>query len=124
MQRNRYGTATDPYVSDKTTQEIYDASRAGKIVYVKDLVFSYTLSVSQPILARFDNVSGSSDRYLIIQSNGTIHKGTLPFEMTTNKVTSLSSSSTNTQYPSAKCVYDLIGDVQTVINNINAIVGE
>ncbi len=27
-------------------------------------------------------------------------------ETTTNKVTSLSSSSTNTQYPSAKCVYD------------------
>lgn len=37
-------------------------------------------------------------------------------EVTTNKVTSLSSSSTNTQYPSAKCVYDLIGDVETLIN--------
>ena len=118
------GTATDPYVSDKTTQEIYDASRAGKIVYVKDLIFSYTLSASQPPLARFDNVSGSSDRYLIILSNGTIYKGTLPFELTTDKVTSLSSSSTDKQYPSAKCVYNLIGDVQTVINNINAIVGE
>jgi hypothetical protein len=30
------------------------------------------------------------------------------FEKTTNKVTSLSSSSTNTQYPSAKCAYDAI----------------
>ena len=32
-------------------------------------------------------------------------------EVTTNKVTSLSSSSTDTQYPSAKCVYDYIGNV-------------
>lgn len=36
-------------------------------------------------------------------------------EVTTNKVTSLSASSTDTQYPSAKCVYDLIGDVETIL---------
>ena len=36
-------------------------------------------------------------------------------EDTTNKVTSLSSSSTDTQYPSAKCVYDLIGDIETLL---------
>lgn len=38
------------------------------------------------------------------------------FEQTSNKVTSISSSSTDTQYPSAKCVYDLVGDVETLIN--------
>ena len=37
-------------------------------------------------------------------------------EVTGNKVTSLSSQSTDTQYPSAKCVYDLVGDVETLIN--------
>ena len=31
------------------------------------------------------------------------------FEQKSNKVTSISSSSTDTQYPSAKCVYDAIG---------------
>jgi hypothetical protein len=36
-------------------------------------------------------------------------------EDTTNKVTSLSSSSTDTQYPSAKCVYDLVGDIETLL---------
>ena len=35
-----------------------------------------------------------------------------------NKVTSLSASSTDTQYPSAKCVYDLIGDVETILASI------
>ena len=33
-------------------------------------------------------------------------------------VTSLSSASTNTQYPSAKCVYDIIGDVETLLSEV------
>lgn len=37
------------------------------------------------------------------------------FEQLTNKVTSVSSSSTNTQYPTAKCLYDLVGDVATLL---------
>ena len=41
-------------------------------------------------------------------------------ESTTNKVTSLSSSSTDDQYPSAKCVYDLVGNVESLLNNINS----
>ncbi len=36
-------------------------------------------------------------------------------ETTDNKVTSLSSASTHDQYPSAKCVYDIIGDVETLL---------
>ena len=39
-------------------------------------------------------------------------------ETTDNKVTSLSSASTHDQYPSAKCVYDIIGDVETLLANI------
>ena len=35
-------------------------------------------------------------------------------EIQSNKVTSISSSSTDTQYPSAKCVYDAINEVQTL----------
>lgn len=42
------------------------------------------------------------------------------YEEKENKVTSLSSSSTDTQYPSAKCVYDLVGDVESLLNNINS----
>lgn len=37
-------------------------------------------------------------------------------QTTSNLVTSLSSSSTDAQYPSAKCVYDLLGDVESLIN--------
>ena len=39
-------------------------------------------------------------------------------QTTTNLVTSISSASTDTQYASAKCVYDIIGDVETLLSNI------
>ena len=41
-------------------------------------------------------------------------------ENISNKVTSLSSNSTDTQYPSAKCVYDLIGDIDTLLTALNS----
>lgn len=37
---------------------------------------------------------------------------------TSNLVTSLSAESTDTQYPSAKCVYDLLGDIETLLSQI------
>ena len=46
-------------------------------------------------------------------------------EMTSNKTTSISSSSTDTQYPSAKATYDYvdtkIGDIDTALDNIIAL---
>jgi hypothetical protein len=39
-------------------------------------------------------------------------------ENISNKVASISSSSTDTQYPSAKCVYDLVGDIETILTSI------
>lgn len=49
------------------------------------------------------------------------NKPTIPsiagLENTSNKVTSLSSASTNTQYPSAKCVYDGLGGKQDTIDS-------
>lgn len=44
----------------------------------------------------------------------------LSIQSTNNLVTSLSSNNTNTQYPSAKCVYDLIGNIETVLQTINS----
>ena len=39
-------------------------------------------------------------------------------EVTSNKVTSLSSESTDTEYPSAKCVYDMVGNVESLLAEI------
>lgn len=52
----------------------------------------------------------------VVDENGdTINTWLTGKESTSNKVTSLSSASTDTQYPSAKCVYDLLGDVESLI---------
>ena len=40
-------------------------------------------------------------------------------ENANNKVTSISSSSTDLQYPSAKCVWDIVGDVESALAAIN-----
>lgn len=40
------------------------------------------------------------------------------YELLSNKVTSLSNTSTDTEYPSAKCVYDIIGDVESLLGGI------
>ena len=37
------------------------------------------------------------------------------FENSNNKVITLTNESTDTQYPSAKCVYDLVGNVETLL---------
>ena len=48
--------------------------------------------------------------------SGSYSSGT--YILTANIVTSLSSQSTDTQIPSAKCVYDLIGDVETLLSEV------
>lgn len=50
----------------------------------------------------------------------TEHQSLSGYEQISNKVTSLSSSSTDMQYPSAKCVYDLVGDIESALNTINS----
>lgn len=56
-------------------------------------------------------------RYVVTASI-IVNAGTAGVQLTSNLVTSLDSSSTNTQYPSAKCVYDIIGDVETLLSEV------
>lgn len=41
-------------------------------------------------------------------------------QTTSNLVTSVSSSSTNAQYPSAKLFYDTVGDVESILQTLNS----
>ena len=41
------------------------------------------------------------------------------FEDSNNKVTSLNAQSTDTQYPSAKAVYDMVGNVESLLTAAN-----
>lgn len=42
-------------------------------------------------------------------------------ESSSNKVTSISSASTDTQYPSAKCVYDIVGNIESTLQAIRGV---
>ena len=67
------------------------------------------------------NVEDTGDNYAWTGTEWDKLGGTIDVsgkEDKSNKVTSLSSSSTDTQYPSAKCVYDLIGDIATALDTI------
>ena len=54
--------------------------------------------------------------------NDLSNKPTIPSiagcELTANKVTSLTAQSTDTQYPSAKCVYDIVGNIESALTTI------
>lgn len=51
-------------------------------------------------------------------TNSRLNNTLTNYELKSNKVTSLSSTSTDNEYPSAKCVYDIIGDVESLLGGI------
>lgn len=76
------------------------------------------ISGKQDALVSGTNIKTINNESILGSGNITISGGSGDVsgkEDKSNKVTSLSSSSTDTQYPSAKCVYDLIGDVESLL---------
>lgn len=75
-------------------------------------------------MADLNLVAGTNITLVQSDDNLTINSttDTSGLESTSNKVTSISSSSTDTQYPSAKCVYDIVGNVETLLETLD--VGE
>ena len=55
--------------------------------------------------------------YKITKAN--LFSGLTNIEYTTNKTTSISSSSTDEQYPSAKAVYTVIGDIESILEELD-----
>ena len=68
----------------------------------------------------YDPVSTNAQSGVAIAGAGflTSHQDISDKQDVSNLVTSLSASSTDTQYPSAKCVYDMIGDIEAVLATI------
>lgn len=56
----------------------------------------------------FTNISGNYEQHIRVNTSNEWTGSGVTMEVTSNKVTSLSSASTDTQYPSAKCVYDAL----------------
>lgn len=99
-----------------------------KVVHGRDIAtigaqIVAALAAKQNTLVSGTNIKTINNESILGQGNIEISGGdTSVCELLANKVTSLSSSSTDTQYPSAKAVYSLIGDIESVLNAI--IVGQ
>lgn len=88
-------------------------------VTIGDIGVVYEISDGEESLSagRFENYYAGTNISIV---DGTINN-TLDVsgkENTSNKVTTLSSSSTDTQYPSAKCVYDLVGNIESLLQEV------
>lgn len=75
---------------------------------------------SMVVNGRYD--SSTKKVVLTLQNGNTIEFSVADLisglESTSNKVTSISASSTNTQYPTAKCVYNLVGNIESLLSSI------
>lgn len=102
--------------------EISFGMNAGNAIYLG--YDNRTGSTAVPSVYNFGNGTGSTGATSgTIQCGSVVENGTAlssKYEAKSNKVTSLSSSSTDTEYPSAKCVYDMIGDVESLLTAINS----
>lgn len=93
------GTIPSPF-------KLYYYSTNRNLFFVFDDATTCRVNVS-----RLDNGKVNIDNDEYAGTQVTIKK----FQSTSDKVTSLSASSTDTEYPSAKCVYDLVGDIETLL---------
>lgn len=70
----------------------------------------------------FTHISDGNEYIPVVVENTFVQVcKTTKIEVTDNKVTSLSSSSTNTQYPSAKVVYDELLNKENIINKVTSL---
>ena len=82
-----------------------------------DLTNKPTIPVVPTNVSAFTNDAGYLTSAPVTSVNGQTGEVT-GLQTTANKVTSLSSSSTDTHYPSAKCVYDLVGNIEALLASI------
>ena len=99
-------------ISNKITMRMYGAEFYTSGTLISKLIPCYR--ISDNVIGVYDIVSNT---FLTNAGTGVFGKGAniSGKEDTANKVTSLSSSSTDTEYPSAKCVYDIVGDVESAL---------
>ena len=67
----------------------------------------------------YDGTSTNAQSGVAIAGAGFLTSSALSgYQTTSNLVTSISSQSTDIQYPSAKCVYDIIGNIESLLAQV------
>ena len=110
--------ATNPNKIAKTVKitkaQLETIAGGGSVTVGSD---TYTADLNATYLTPDDSVSYEAQN--LSSSQKAQARTNIGAEAVANKVTSLSNASTDTEYPSAKCVYDLVGDVETLLTTLN-----
>lgn len=126
------GTSASPFTCDKTTAQIYEAAQAGKQVYVVTDGIFLPLSFVSEHAARFtkmtstdttDGMQGSA-ALVTVRSDGKVSAKQTGLEQTSNKVNTISASSTVAEYPSAKAVWNAIPHPEAKTDAMTQAVGK
>lgn len=110
---------SDPsYIKNKPTLGTMAAESASDYTPTSDLATVATTGDYDDLLNKPTIPTDTSD---LTNSAGYITSSALSgYQTTSNLVTSISSLSTDSQYPSAKLLYDTVGDIETILNDINS----
>ena len=104
--------------SDKYEEYVYDSTKQDPWVKIGDTSIDlsgyYTSQQTDAAITAALNAALAD--YTTTTNLTTLLSGK---EDASNKVTSISAQSTDAQYPSAKCVYDVVGNIGTILDNIN-----
>lgn len=103
---NVTNTSSDAYIKNKPTIPIKTSDLTNDSGFLTSAVTTFNgqsgaVTYSAPV----SSVNGQTGAVTGLQT-------------TANLVTSVSSSSTDSQYPSAKCLYDMVGDIETLLASI------
>ena len=104
---------------------LVDQAKANTLYYSKQQKLIFTYKTSDPYFepTSYTNTSQLTNGAAFVNATtmaSEINSAVETKEDASNKVTSLTSSSTDTQYPSAKAVYDYVGDVVGDIDTLLA----
>ena len=91
-----------------TYAQITNAVSAGKLPVIKynGVTYTYSKDWGSSLGHVFGTMDANFDRWVYCKQNSTWGTGYMEVENSTNKTNALTSSSTTTQYPNAKVVYD------------------
>ena len=126
------GTSASPFTCDKTTAQIYEAAQAGKQVYVVSNGIFCSLSFADEYVARFTKVTSTdtlngmqgSANLVTVRSDGKVSVKGTGLEQTSNKVNTISASSTVAEYPSANAVWNAIPHPEAKTDAMTQAVGK
>lgn len=119
--------ATIRYIKDQEEDIVLPVTHERGVIDSNGVNLQTKLAGKQDSLVSGTNIKTINNTSILGSGNISISGGDVPAncEVTDNKVTTISDLSTNIQYPSAKAVYDyveeledLIGDIDTVLDNI------